>query len=69
MADTYRALLPEGTLMEFQRILELKVTFLLPFYSYFIKFYLKFVQFTTYALCTMHINVDHELITLPLIKS
>ena len=26
VADTYRALLPEGTLMEFQRILELKVT-------------------------------------------
>lgn len=26
VADTYRALLPEGTPMEFQRILELKVT-------------------------------------------
>lgn len=27
VADTYRALLPEGTPMEFQRILELKVKF------------------------------------------
>lgn len=43
VADTYRALLPEGTPMEFQRILELKVTFLLLFCSYFIKFYLKFI--------------------------
>jgi len=25
VADTYRALLPEGTTMEFQRVLELKV--------------------------------------------
>lgn len=33
VADTYRALFPEGTLMEFQRILELKV--ILPFLNPF----------------------------------
>lgn len=39
VADTYRALLPEGTPMEFQRILELKVIACSPFISVVLDFF------------------------------
>lgn len=38
VGDTYRALLPEGTPSEFQRILELKVLFLPLMFSAFVAF-------------------------------
>lgn len=40
VADTYRALLPEGTTSEFQRILELKVKL------YFVSLYFRFLSFS-----------------------